>query len=233
MKLKKSFTVGRFRRADLTTLKNVLLAGVIVATSTIAVAHATPIAGTFDITVYQGPGNGSLGDPNNQAQQSNPLISLAHELGAGAYTGNIDFNAAVNTIGNFFSSGGGTQSPGLLALAGDILSTGGFGTTSVFVIKGNTGGATLGGFFDHDDGGSLYDGIGFGTLVAGSPSPTTDMPTAFSGLIGPWEMIYVEANGLPAILDMEVTSVPEPASLTLLGAVLLGFGLLKRRRKRS
>jgi hypothetical protein len=120
---------------------------------------------------------------------------------------------------------------------GDVLSTSNYGTTTVMVITGNTNGFTLGGTIDHDDGVSLYDGTGFGTLVVGSPSPTVDIPTSFSGLSGAFELIYVEANGLPAVLDLDVTSsvanTPLPATLPLFAGGLGAVGFLARRKKQK
>src|SRR5665213_2525700 len=163
-------------------------------------SSAATLTGTFGVTIYQGPGNGDINNANNQAQQGNPLITSADELGTGSYTGGLDLNegsSGTNTIGAFFASDGGSLtgfSSGVLATE---LSTANFVTTTVMVITGNISGSADG-TINHDDGMSLYDGANYANLVAGSPSPTVDIPTSFSGLSGPFELIYDEANGLPA-----------------------------------
>jgi PEP-CTERM motif-containing protein len=197
-------------------------------------------ADTYSVTIYQGSGHGDINNANNQAQQGNPLITPADELGTGTYTGTLNLDegsGGTNTIAAFFASDGGTLT-GFSSLAlNSVLSTTNFGTTTVMVITGNTNGFTLGGTIDHDDGASLYDGPAFANLVAGSPSPTTDIPTGFSGLSGPFELIYVEANGLPAVLDFAVTSsvsnTPLPATLPLLAGGLGVVGFLSRRKKQK
>lgn len=214
--------------------KIAFLAGAMALAGTIGVANATPLGGTFNISVYQGPGNGNIGNANNQAQQSNPLIAPGNLIGFGTYTGVLDLDdGGTNTIGAFLSSAGGTVSAGLAAISGSMLSTANFGMTSVFVITGNVGGSVLGGTISHDDGASLYDGAGFGVLVAGSPSPTVEIPTPFAGLTGAFQLIYVEANSIPAVLTLDVTSntgAPEPLTLSLFGAGLAGLGAMRRRK---
>jgi hypothetical protein len=203
----------------------------------ISASSAATLTETFGVTIYQGPGNGDINNANNQAAQGNPLIAGGNLLGTGTYTGALDLNegsGGTNTIGAFFTTAGssltGFSNPGNL---GNVLSTGNFGTTTVMVITGNTNGATLSGTIDHDDGVSLYDGAGFSNLVAGSASPTVDIPTSFSGLTGAFELIYVEANGLPAVLDAEVSSTPLPAALPLFAGGLGMLGLFGRRRKQK
>ncbi len=89
--------------------RSALLAGALAA-GVMSAAQATPINGTFGLTIYQGPGNGNIADPNNQANQANPLIAPATELGAGTYTGSINFTlqSGSDTISNFLATGGGT-----------------------------------------------------------------------------------------------------------------------------
>jgi hypothetical protein len=202
----------------------------------LTVASATTFNGSFNVSVYQGPGNGDINNANNQAQQSNPLIGPSHLIGTGTYTGNLDLDlgsGGTNSVGAFFASDGSSLVGCSTSCLNAVLSTPNFGTTTVFVITSNTGGPTLSGTIDHDDGVSLYDGASFSNLVAGSASPTVDIPTAFTGLTGAFELVYVEANGLPAVLDMEVTATPLPAALPLFAGGLGIVGFLSRRKKRN
>jgi hypothetical protein len=202
----------------------------------VSASSAETISGTFDVSVYQGPGHGNINNANNQAQQGNPLINAANLLGTGTYTGALDLDLGsngTNTIGAFFSSNGSSLVGCSASCLNAVVSTANFGTTSVFVITGNTNGLTLNGSIEHDDGVSLYDGVNFSHLVAGAPSPTVETDLAFTGLTGAFELVYVEANGLPAVLDMEVTATPLPAALPLFASGLGALGLLGWRRKRT
>jgi hypothetical protein len=229
--------------------KSALLAGLasVALSGPVTTAQAITLNTTISIDVYQGAGpNCSTAaceaDAREQANQANPLIAPANKLGSGTYTGNINFlESTTNTIGAFLATGGGTLSAGLLvpAVQNAVLSTAPFRTTTVMVIKGTTA-DILAGTISHDDGISLYNGPGFTNLVAGSASPTVEIPTSFAGLTGNWELIYVEANGLPADLIFDVTrdqapppTTPLPAAVWLMGSVLAGaagFGRWRRRK---
>jgi hypothetical protein len=214
--------------------KNTLLAGlagIFAATGAAGVAQAVPLDGTFNITVFQGSGGGVSTDPRNQANTANPLP----EIGSGTYTGNLDFTASINTIGSFLASGGGTESAGLLLLAGDTLSTAGYGLTTMFEITpASANNSTGSGTILHDDGIGLYNpGPTLITPLA-AEGPTAAELTAYSGLAASgWELFYVEANGLPATLDFEVATTPLPAAVWLFGGVLGGAAFLTRRRRRD
>ncbi len=78
----------------------------------------------------------------------------------------------------------------------------------------------------------------FQILVAGAPLPVVATPTNYSGLVGPWQLIYVEANNLPAVLTFDVSRsdapppVPLPAGIWLFGSVVSGSAAVAWRRKR-
>jgi hypothetical protein len=209
------------------------------------IASALTLNTTVNIDVYQGAGGGSIFGAAVQAQQGNPLIAPANLLGTGTYSGDLDFfQAATNTIGAFLNSGGGVLSAGLLTatVQNATLSTAPFAITTVMVITGTTA-SILSGVITHDDGMSLYDGPGYSNPVALAPFPVVPTPTAYAGLFGNWQLIYVEANGLPAQLTFDVTRseappnpTPLPAAVWLLGSVLAGgagFGRWRKRKAKS
>jgi len=196
-------------------------------------ANATALNGTFNVTIYQGVCSScDINDADEQAQQGNPLITPSNQISTGVYTGALDWESGGNgdgNIGTFMTSSGGSYTD-LSTVNNYSLSSAPFDLTTVFVITGNVTGS-IGGDIQHDDGMSLYDGPGFANDIAGSALPTAEIPTAYTGLHGPFEIVYVEANGLPADLVMNVTTVPEPLTLSLFGAALAGAAASRRRRK--
>jgi len=207
-------------------MKKFLLAtaaiGLMAAGST--VAHAGVLTGTFTISVYQGVGNGNSSDPMEQANQANPLL-LTAPVSTFTYIGALDFQSppGPNTVAGFIASGGGTT---IGTVPTTILSTGGFADTTLLKITGSTP-HWLQGTIDHDDGVSLYQGA---TTIFDSAGPTVSISSPYFLPAGSFELLYVEANGLPADLTFNVSAVPEPATLAVLGAGLLGLTMVRRRR---
>jgi len=225
-------------------IKNAIFAGAVVVAfgGLSTTAHAVTMGGTFGVSIYQGSGNNNINDANNQAQQGNPLIAPGSLLESATFTGALNFSASGSnsTIGDFFSSSSGSSNTFGSTTLNTTISTSNFGLTSIFVFTGFTSNV-LTGIITHDDGMSLYDGVGYTNTVASAPFPVVATPTAYTGLTGPWELIYAEANGLPAVLNFDITrsdappTVPLPAALPLFagGAGVLGFFARRRKRKNS
>ncbi len=187
-------------------------------------ASAATLNGTFNIDIYNFNAGGS-----SAAAAATPANVTANgpAIASVVYTGDLSFSTAGggSTIQDFLVSGGGT----ILGpdLSGYSLSTGGFGTTTLFDITFATA-AGISGTISHDDGISLFNN---GSLVADSSNPTVQIDTDYALSAGTVRLIYSAANGDPEILNVDVNEVPLPAAGWLLFAGLGGIAAMKRRSK--
>ena len=231
-------------------------------TGAATMAQADPfLSGNFNLSVYYTasalPGGGGSADA--QANPANPLIAPANLLGSGIYSGDLNFgipSGGTNTVGAFLTSApGGTfvsssynvgLSTGGTSLFNSTnnLSNGAFVGGTLFVFTGNIGTRTQSGTITHDDGATFWDGwdgTSYATFVGGQAFPYTAVSESYNGLTGAFELIYVEANGLPADLIVAGLNnvllvsapVPLPAALPLFAGGLGVMGLLGWRRKRK
>jgi hypothetical protein len=219
-----------------------------VALACASAGQAAPINGTFDVTVWQGIGNGVSTDPNNQALASNPLANPTALIATFTYTGGLNFLQDGNSnqdgsLATFIGSGGGSLNGCVGTAAGcssssslgtAIVSSTNYGTTTLFEFTPTAPVNAGSGIVIHDDGIGLYQPTGTLITALGDSAPTSAEDTNYILAAGSFDLFYVEANGLPAQLDFEYTdstTVPEPSTGLLFGTALLAFafGLIRRK----
>ena len=105
--------------------------------------------------------------------------------------------------------------------------------STITLVYGVSGGNVVGSYYDSVgmSHGFLYDGSGFTTLDPPGSNYTVAQGVSGANVVGD----YLDSAGFHGFLyHADVSAVPEPASVTLLGFGLVGLaGYGWRRRKRS
>jgi hypothetical protein len=145
----------------------------------------------------------------------------------------LNFNASGATIQAWLNTGGAFNvAENTLGTLGALMDNGTFGTLVRFtgfvtVTNGEQFSVT------HDDGLTLIiDGTNLG-FSSGPTAPVTSVATYTgpSGTFG-FELVYDECCGGPAVLQVDLpfsNAAPEPGTLALLGASLIGLAMSRRR----
>jgi hypothetical protein len=215
------------------SFRSLALATVFTVSSAVA-SVAAPLIGTFNVNIYQFSANGN--DNAADALLTNPNLTPGNLL-----AGNVTFTGSLaltsdgtnNTVGGFLGSSGATFSL-LPDAASQPISASGYGTTTIFRFDDTLAEGLIGTII-HDDGIGLYQS---GVLLTpvGAADPTTPVATAYTISPGTFTLVYSAANGVPEVLNFNVAQtvpVPEPASLALFGAGMLGLGMVSRKRKKT
>ncbi|MCR0985734.1 PEP-CTERM sorting domain-containing protein [Roseomonas populi] len=227
------------------SFKVALLAGTTLALLGAGSAHAA----SYAISVITGLTNGNGFDTTNTA----PAFSGSTASATFTYTGNLNFintapqNNPSNPPGDLNSAFGFTAAnvtnysgTGTVTYQGTqvadfrnenrfLKSSGsvsdfGYGSYYTIALGNLAAGTTL--VINHDDGLSLYrDGV---RVAGGASGPTTVVADTFSNLTaGNYTLYYSRQNGSASVLQV---AVPEPTSLALFGAGLLGLAYIRRGR---
>jgi hypothetical protein len=216
-------------------VKKLLLAGTIALLP--ALAQATPMNGVFSVTVWNGPSPhpGVQTDPSQQALPNNPIDTPSDRVASFTYTGALNFDdpsGGTDTIGADLATGGGTLSAfthgSQTALNTTTFSGTNFTTATLMeftVTLTNPQHVVI----THDDGISIWNSGNTVDFLDAS-APTVAETSTVDLAPGTYNLWYAEVNGLPAVLDFDVTAVPEPMTMAVFGSGLLGLAFTQRKR---
>jgi len=212
-------------RADLVTVDVYIYDGAINSNHTLADAATATYAATNATKTYEFTySNGAAASALSNIQWDN--------TGAGTNTGGSFLGSLINDA--TFTTG--TKSD----FINQTLSVAQDSTTAFFKISGFVSGLIKSGSaVTHDDGATFI--IGSDTQVD-SPTETSVVttqflttPVSYSGAL--FDLYYVEGNGAPAVLDVNLnspdltTDVPEPSTWAMMILGFFGVGFMAYRRK--
>jgi hypothetical protein len=190
------------------------------------VAHADSSYGPLSVTVWTGNGVTDLASLPAPSGPANFSFTYSGPLN---FVDN-DCQTCSNTFGQFFGSDAsdisGLSPSQLTTFLNTTMSTPGEVDNSYLQFIGTyTGGGAVSA--SHDDGSSLYTGVGYTNTVYSSPAPTTDIPS--SGILPtgtdiPFDLVYVESNGAPSDLVVTgLTPTPEPGTIGFMALGLISL----------